>query len=94
MPYTENQIAALDRDNFDFDAFDWRRARRDLRRATTEGSSWRTRFVHVAYSLAKGRPIVGPRGIEQIATRQPVRASDVESVLHEYEEVADVAPLG
>lgn len=84
MPYTEAQILALSADNFDFSNFDWRRARADLIATFKEGSSWRTRALHVTYSLARGRLIQGPRGIESPNTVTPIRVTEIQQILELY----------
>ena len=47
------------------------------------------RALHVLYSIARGRPIVGERGIEQPNTREPMTPSRLkfELVRYQLEEV-------
>lgn len=107
--YTPETITALSADRFDFTRFDWRRAKaaivehltdcRNLRRNgmadCVNGEAMRP--LHVTYALARGREIVGPRGIEQANTRKPMSPNDVDYILSSYElpeeveEVEDVA---
>lgn len=104
--YTPETIAALSADRFDFTRFDWRRAKRDIVEHLADCRNLRRngmadcvdgehmRSVHVTYALARGRDIVGPRGIEQANTREPMSPHAVDYVICRYvlrEEVEDVA---
>jgi len=99
VPYTQDQIAALDAARFDFSTFDWRRARARLKQHALAardddepGYLIDAREVHVTYSLARGRPIVGERGIEQLATREPISPAAIDFILSLYEtEATDAA---
>jgi len=95
MPYSPEQIASLDRDNFDFSRFDFAKAKVDLKAHLAWARSLgqkvlRGRYVtdvrvlHVTYSLARGRPIVGARGIEQLNSRSPVNSDNVKWKLTNY----------
>jgi hypothetical protein len=74
MPYTQIQISKLDISNFDFSNFDWRACKAHLKK---RAGGYSDRAIHVAYSIARGRPIVGEHGIEQPQTREPMTASEV-----------------
>lgn len=43
------------------------------------------RALHVLYSIARGRPIVGERGIEQLNTRQPMLVSSLKFELARFQ---------
>ncbi len=43
------------------------------------------RALHVLYSLARGRPIVGERGIEQPNTREPMTAARLKFELARFQ---------
>lgn len=74
--YTERQIQALSADNFNFSTFDQDKAKAAIKLKLANGQGV-DRELHVAYSLSRGRPIIGKRGIEQLNTRQPLTPSSI-----------------
>mgnify|MGYP003964319293 CR=1 FL=1 len=86
MPYTEKQIAALDAANLDFSNFDWEAARAHLKGCLRSHYSYpETRYIHIAYSLCRGRPIVGDRGIECRNTHEPALRGTIQYYIDSYQ---------
>ncbi len=95
--YTKKQIQALHQDNFDFSKFDWEEAKEvllDALHGTPSGLKALLRMgipprhLHVVYSMARGRPIVGDRGIEAYNTEIPIKPHDIKKVLSYFKEGA------
>ena len=86
--YSEQQIAALNFERFDFSDFDWEAARERLANSDGITDVGDTRALHVAYTIAKNRhgiakaaergvvreerPVVGLRGPEHPNSHQPL----------------------
>ena len=96
MPYDPEDITRLSAENFDFTRFDWRLAKLHLKAYTiwcrleepkvmVDPLKVDARDLHVTYSLARGRPIVGKRGIEQPNTEIPISKKRIAWVLELYE---------
>ena len=92
MPYTEKQIAALDAANLYFTNFDWNAAQAELKECLRTRTSFSdTRYTHIAYSLFRGRPIVGKRGIEHPNTREPVSPATIQYYIDRFQKQQEAA---